>query len=298
MESTSIRDNKNFKYIYATSDIHGCMSALKECLSYSDYDANNEEHLLVICGDLFDRGSESKDVFEFVYNAWQKRTCIATRGNHDMMLRDFLSGEDYSAFNYLRNGLRKTLESFLGVERPFENWLIERDNISLEELDVVKESDFNEWGLIASRKINEKYPELLPFLESMPDYVESDKYIFTHGCIDTTCEDFHNPVKKLYGYKGWEACHWNDGHFFKEKIMNTDKTVVIGHFGCAELRKMYPGLCTKDEIDCLLNLNSNREYKTLIRDDGRIVALDSTVIVSGFVNIYKTGDYIDIDKIF
>jgi len=43
------------------------------------FDLNNEEHILIICGDLFDRGSESSKLYEFI-KSLQKERRILIRG--------------------------------------------------------------------------------------------------------------------------------------------------------------------------------------------------------------------------
>ena len=53
--------------VFCVSDIHGHYTELINCLNKAGYDENNENHLLVVLGDLFDRGTESKKVFNYLY---------------------------------------------------------------------------------------------------------------------------------------------------------------------------------------------------------------------------------------
>ena len=57
------------------------------------------------------------------------------------------------------------------------------------------------------------------------------------------------------------------------KVTLKDKTVVIGHFGTAHLREMY-------EID-----DNKDKYDILTREDGKVIAIDATTVVSKKVNV-------------
>ena len=48
-------------------------------MNKTGFDLNNEEHILIICGDLFDRGSESSKLYEFI-KSLQKERRILIRG--------------------------------------------------------------------------------------------------------------------------------------------------------------------------------------------------------------------------
>ena len=128
----------------------------------------------------------------------------------------------------------------------------------------------------------------MEWLNRRPYYLETTNYIFTHGAIDTNATDWHNP----HCYRGnlidWDALDFNDGSFFGEQIINTDKTVIIGHFGTKQLREMYPNLTTKDDKE---------PYDILIRDDDKIIAIDSTVVLSKKINVLVLEDEEVIDNI-
>ena len=54
------------KKFFVMSDLHGHYSLAKQALDDAGFDPNNEDHVFVHCGDLFDRGDENKKVFELV----------------------------------------------------------------------------------------------------------------------------------------------------------------------------------------------------------------------------------------
>lgn len=254
--------------IYATSDIHGHYKALIEAVSSTGFNPINGDDLLVVCGDMFDRGGESLAVYEYLKELWDNKRAVIIKGNHEQMFIDYLEGKNISPFNYIRNGLDKTFAEFLHCTKPFETWCLFKN------IENPTYGNFAEWVTEVKEEINEEYPELLPWLKSLPYYFETEDYIFTHGAIDTEAEDWKNPMIERCGKTGWEALTWDDGSFFGKDINNIDKSVVIGHFGTNHLREMY-GI-----VDNSLGDN----YNILCRSDGKVIALDSTVVVSGRLN--------------
>lgn len=260
------------KKIFAISDIHGFYDETIQALNKAGYDENNENHLLIVLGDIFDRGNDALKIFDWLYRLTKEGKAIVTKGNHDEFLINFLEGND-SSFNYTHNGLKTTIADFWHRTSPFESWCM------IDELCEMNLDNFIRWSNICRKDILEEYPELLNWLKSLPDYYETEKYIFTHGSIDTKVNNWKFPTKSIYHYDGWSACHWDDGSFFGEAICNTDKIVVVGHFGTDHLRKKY-------EIDDDKKYN----FDILIRNDGRIIAIDATTAISKQVNVLEIED--------
>lgn len=255
------------KKLFIISDVHGHYQEMINALEQAGYDEDDENNLLISCGDEFDRGEQSLAVYLYLKRLSDEGKAIVLKGNHSMFMIDYLSGENLSPFNYLNNGTDETLADFLHQTKPFETWTV---------LNNIKEptyGDFADWISIAKKEINEEYPELLEWLETRPYYYETENYIFTHASIQGTCENWKNPQKSIYGkYFGWDACMWDDGSFFGSEIKNTDKTVVIGHFGTAHLRRMY-------------NIKGEEPHSILTREDGRVIAIDATTALSKLVNV-------------
>lgn len=262
------------KKIFVCSDTHGFYNEMIKALNDAGYDENNSSHLLIVLGDLFDRGSESLAIYEYLKRLYDENKAIILIGNHRRFLTEYLDGTSLSPFNYMYNGTDETLAEFLHETKPFETWCL-FNNIESPTI-----GDFGRWIEIARNQINEEYPELLPWLKSLPYYYESQNYIFTHGAIDTEVEDWHKP----HCFKGhlvdWEALAFDDGTFFGKHITNTDKTVVIGHFGTEHLRRLYNIEDGKDKNDIL------------VREDCKVIAIDATTCVSHKVNVLVIEDEI------
>lgn len=302
------------KTIFAVSDIHGEYQVLINSLRDAGFDENNPKHLLISLGDAFDRGSESLEVYHYLKRLSDSNKAIILKGNHTNFFTGYLDGSIISPFNYLHNGTNETMADFLHQTAPFESWCSITKNIQYPTLE-----DFANWLKEAREEILEEYPELLEWLNNRPYYYETEKYIFTHGAIDTLAEDWHYPHCIKGKYIDWEALMWDDGSFFGRHINNTDKTVVIGHFGTSRLRNMYGyqpimkvikeapkgSLNGQDDIfysdtgeiitkmiqpkdkdtDLLLQHSSFDDYGILYRTDNRVIAIDGTCNLTKKINV-------------
>ena len=264
------------KTIYAVSDIHGDYLALMQGLKDAGFDENNPSHLLISLGDAFDRGLESYKVHEYLHRLKEKGKAIIIKVNHTNFFIDYLNGSSLSTFNYINNGTNTTLASFLGenTTNPFLKWFQVKNN---DNNIYPTGTDFLEWLVITREKINKAYPTLLKEMEDLPYYYETKNYIFTHGAIDTLSPDWRKPHIAFRNLLDWDALTFDDGSFFGKEINNTNKTIVIGHFGTRHLRKMY-------------NLGSCEDDSILVRNDGKVIAIDTTTILSHKVNVLVIKD--------
>lgn len=221
------------KKMFIFSDPHGFYYETIKCLRDAGYDENNNEHLLVCLGDFTDRGGQSLELYQYLYRLNKDGKAIVLPGNHTKFLVEYLDGTSIMPFNYLNNGVDETFASFLGQTRPFETWCI------MHKKDATLQ-DFVDWLKEARSEINNDYPELLPWLKSLPKYFETKNNIMVHGAIDTKAEDWRKPHCELYDLVDWDALDFDDGSFLGKRMYNTDgKTVVVGHFHTYHLRHKY-----------------------------------------------------------
>ena len=68
------REKQKLK-IFAVSDIHGCATALETALNEVGFDPKNPCHLLIVLGDLFDRGTENRRVLEYLSGISRHKVC-------------------------------------------------------------------------------------------------------------------------------------------------------------------------------------------------------------------------------
>jgi serine/threonine protein phosphatase 1 len=132
--------------MFAVGDIHGCLDKLVSLMDIIDVDLKKET--LVFMGDYIDRGPHSKEVVDYLIDvARGGNRVIFLKGNHELMLQNYLSGEDKLSFLY--NGGEATLRSYM------------------------KAGGLNEANLIP--------PEHLEFFDNLRLYYETENYIFVHG---------------------------------------------------------------------------------------------------------------------
>ena len=135
--------------IYAIGDIHGCLENLERLLESVNPDLTRDR--LVFIGDYIDRGPDSKGVVDYIIrlrSRYPAENIICLKGNHEVMLLDFLQGIDRELF--LFNGGRSTLREYFG-----ENW-----------------DGLNELRLPPEHEI---------FYQELKSYYETPEYIFVHG---------------------------------------------------------------------------------------------------------------------
>ncbi len=132
--------------IFAVGDIHGCFDKLVSLMGIIDVDL--KEETLVFIGDYIDRGPQSKEVVDYLIDlAEGGNRVVFLKGNHELMLQNYLSGEDKLSFLY--NGGEATLSSYM------------------------KGAGRGEANLIP--------PRHLEFFDKLRIYFETDLYVFVHG---------------------------------------------------------------------------------------------------------------------
>ncbi len=89
-------------------DIHGGLRALQQVLARAEV---APEDLLVFLGDYVDGWSESPAVLDFLLGLKERQRCIFLRGNHDMLLLDWLR-KGVENPNWLKHGGRSTLLAY------------------------------------------------------------------------------------------------------------------------------------------------------------------------------------------
>ena len=198
---------------FVCSDIHSFYTPLKKALDEKGFNPNNEEHWLIVCGDMFDRGDESLDVFHFVMGLDRK---IIVKGNHDILLEECCMRE--FAYSYdISNGTRRTIQDIGGMDYS-------------RQFDACCQITWNKLA---------RYRELLV------NYFETQNYIFVHSWIPTNV--VYNDASKMWNIRGkeyaynpdwrnandveWEEAMWgNPFELAEQKLNQTGKTIIFGHW--------------------------------------------------------------------
>lgn len=187
--------------IFVVSDIHGNYSLLKKALDKVGFDKDDDNHLLVCCGDYFDRGHENVEVLKFFERL---KHSVLLRGNHEDMLLKLLETGKVLPHNYI-NGTLQTLTDFFG-------------KFSIDPVDDT--IDFSG----KTRTID----RLCEFINETDNYFETENYVFVHGWLPENCNSQEARVKasdQLWEKARWEK--WIDKYNGERPLVN--KTLVCGH---------------------------------------------------------------------
>ena len=187
------------------SDVHGHYTEMKKALDGAGFCSEKDDHVFVSCGDLIDRGTENKAVYDFVRCLKNK---ILIKGNHEDMLlealrRGYLNGDDVD------NGADLTVSDLLGKDAV------------------------NEKGGFDRELHGEKIAELSDFIEGMIHYYETKDYVFTHGWLPIIFEGRYpqiDPNWRSACAEDWRFAHeleWQQ--LYSVGAILKDKTIVCGH---------------------------------------------------------------------
>ena len=232
---------------FIVSDIHSFCSELKSALWKAGFNKRNKDHTLIVCGDVFDRGSETVELYKFLTSIPKKR-CILIKGNHELLYEELLE----KSFPESHDFSNHTVDTFCQIAgydpeiltpkywRKFDDVPHERIRQAWQEiLTEVKQSPITAW-LKSSRW---KY------------WHEVGNYIFVHSFIPLKNLDHlpaYDTYNRKFGYfKDWRetakdfefkdatwGCPYQqyiDG-YFKEEAAN-GKVLVCGHWVVTDFRQ-------------------------------------------------------------
>ncbi len=210
------------KDLFVVSDIHGHASELFAALDAAGFDRKNPRHLLISCGDHFDRGGESRAVLRYLRSMQNK---ILLCGNHENILADILARGFLRPID-LRNGVEKTVTAFFG-----RNCLDSDGRLYVDPRDRC---------------------DILDFLDSTYNYFETEHYIFTHGWLPLEQdEDGYSVLPDGWRQatrEAWRSATWIKWYeaYRAGGLLPPGKTLVCGHRTAAYGVDFDPSRCPTD----------------------------------------------------
>lgn len=198
--------------LLVVSDIHGHFNRLVQLLKKMEYGGDD---ILIIVGDLIDKGPESLRVVQYVMDLSRQHPVYVSMGNVDLgrLLKLEEDGESFAGFlkwseEYWESSLFQEMLADLGV------------NVSQVTAENAPEYQ---------RRIREQFREELEFLWSRPTILTAGSYLFVHGGVPTEDLDVLAEGPAL-GYLKNDN-FWNQGYCFQKY------TVVTGHWPTGLYRK-------------------------------------------------------------
>ena len=205
---------------FAISDIHSFCSIAKKALDKAGFDPNDEEHTLVVCGDVFDRGDETKEIYEYIKYLPRK---ILVRGNHESLLETMVK-RGYPLDHDLCNGTAKTVCDLNDVD--FYDYYL---GLTGEDIEFPAKT--------------EKTAELTNWIdENFVDYAEFTKYIAVHSWIPVRTSvsrknefDYKktpNAEWRTASEREWEEARWGNPYECASRIggVPRGKKIIAGHW--------------------------------------------------------------------
>ncbi|MBQ8815040.1 MAG: metallophosphoesterase [Lachnospiraceae bacterium] len=202
-----IEINPNQRVI-VVSDIHGHLDFLVQLLRKVDYSGDD---VLVIVGDLVDKGPDSLRTLQYVMELNRKNQVYVTIGNVDLHRVQFLTDTDEEAesrfckYTHLLQqwwggGLLSDMFRELGIP-----------------LDKLTDETAGEYRAL----LREHFREEIDFMMSLPVVLEMGNYIFVHGGL---------PTDDLSAVVGQEAEGFLKNDCFLKQEHHFTKYMVVGHW--------------------------------------------------------------------
>ena len=243
---------------FVVSDIHDHYDLLMEALNRNDFDINNVDHRLIVCGDAFYSGPQPGELFAFLRKLSEKGRLIFIYGNHDIELLDNLR-----AGKFTRPANRKCAELIVAH-------LTRKTRLTDDEL----VSECERLGFTR-------------FLSDIPLwYYENENYVFTHGFIPTNKKAYRPDWRNATEREWRNAAARGDAMALSMRygIFEPNKKIVCGHYSAARCYLMKNA--TQADWD-------NKIYKDVsgVPSEGfepffgeTFIAIDQSVKKTGFMN--------------
>lgn len=242
---------------FTSGDVHGHFDEWMLSLSRAGFDPNNPQHRIIIVGDLFDRGRQSKQILEFINRDNIKNKIVFVKGNHEELIEDAIKRNDFLPHD-IHNGTMQTFYDLYPDLYLSDYW----------DLKAIADSS-----------------GLTDYLNKCIDFFETDKYIFVHGWIPLNMRNGrykYNPDWRKATKQKWHQARWFSClKAFQEKLFEPNKTIVCGHWHCSSLWH-YDNPNKYDEF------GDKEKFDPYITED--IIALDACTAHSHKVNVVVIDD--------
>jgi len=293
------------KTYFVFSDVHSFYDELMTALNENGFDINNPDHIIISCGDIFDRGTKPLEVYNFLRDLPKERR-ILIRGNHEILLKDLVK-KGYEDSYDVHNGTFDTL-CYLAKEPTryeFLNQILFKGRCNKYGTPEYEAERKKEKELIDKRTLklfnNKKTKEIINwiFSDEWVDYYELGKYIFVHSFIPlkyktvTLGNESFDTGEKYY-FKDWRTmssdyeweqatwgCPWSEyeNGMFKEEEAD-GKVLVCGHWHTSDFWNSLDYATDKEKQ---LAQDNNPIYKS-DKYPG-LIGLDACTVLSHKVNV-------------
>lgn len=200
--------------LFCVSDIHSFYDEFRKALGAAGFDENDPNHMLIVCGDVWDRGPKPKEVMDYLMSL-ERVKLIA--GNHEDLFIECCNQSYPNDYDWDNGtiGTILTLGNYNGRQ------------------------SFNVCATRAFIVASE-------FLAKFINYYETEHYVFVHSFVPLFVDKSHytkdrnwNPDWRNASYDEWDPARWGNPFELAEKFWQEDKTLVFGHWHTSWARHNY-----------------------------------------------------------
>lgn len=274
------------KKFFIVSDIHSFFTPFITELHKKGFEEDNPEHFLVILGDLFDRGNETLELYDYLTSIPKDRR-VFIRGNHEDLYKELMYKEYPDSYDF-SNGTVKTFCQIAGIPEErltFKYWYkraCKGELVGGDEFSKIATT----WELVVKRVKDSPITKFIYDDNEWAYYLESDHYIFVHSWIPTAqrITDYGSHIEDLGYREDWRCAtptEWNDATWgcpwskAKEGWNKTGKTIVCGHWHTSDFFNNLTKQKKKDIYDC--PIFKSKRYK--------LIGIDACTAGSHKVNV-------------
>lgn len=231
------------KRTIAIGDIHGCLDTLKNMLEFNIRPVKGDT--IIFLGDYVDRGPQSAQVVDFIYNLTKNDLgieIIALMGNHEDMFLEMLDQphEFYTCQNCLANGGDRTVQSYVDAEAEFR-----AAGYQMGEVSILTAHGTSRFFIPAHH---------ITFLEGLPKIHSDENFFYVHAglrpCVNVADQEEDDLL-------------WIRYEFLYSRDLFDGKRVVHGHTP-ARNPEQHPN---RINIDC--GLGKNGDLAAFTHEDGK-----------------------------
>lgn len=250
---------------FVSADVHGFFDEWIYALEEKRFNMDNPEHMLIVCGDLFDRGNKAKELQRFVMKMLDKNKIILVRGNHEDLALEMIENYVNYMFNiksthHYHNGTFQTFIDLTGMNYNDATTCLWEFKRLANQTDYVK--------------------NIIP---RMQNFYQTERYVFVHSWIPLVenafqfNSDWQNADDKL-----WAKARWlNPVELYNKKLYPKDKTLVFGHWHCS-------AFWANMDRTKYSEFGKNACFEPFITKE--IIALDACTVLSKKVNVVVLED--------
>ncbi len=231
------------------SDIHGDLTLLRRLLASAHL---SPDDLLVLLGDLLEKGPESLATLRFVMELSRTHQVFPVNGNCDDLVVGFVDGREELPDAFFRY--------YLGLYRNRSTLVQMGLEAGLSDIEM---EDFPHFRAV----LRERFQPELDFLRGFPTVIDTPKLLFVHGGVPSD--------RNMESLDAWQ-CMKND-HFALQDF-SLSKLCVVGHTPTTMYNPFIP--CS--------NPFFQREKGLLSIDGGRSVKIDGQLNLVIFPDAYST----------